>query len=169
MSKLSCCSMLAVLLLAGLPSPASAATIIVVRHAERNSGMSPDVLLNALGEQRAQQLADMLQDARIRRIYVTEVRRTQQTAAPLAARLHLKPIVIAAKDLDALVSQLKGLPEEETVLVVGHGNTVPQIVERLGAGAVPPLGEDEYDRLMVLTTGGGKPRVLTLRYGQLGH
>src|SRR5487761_2345213 len=102
MSKLSCCSMLAVLLLAGLPSPASAATIIVVRHAERNSGMSPDVLLNALGEQRAQQLADMLQDARIQRIYVTEVKRTQQTAEPLAARLHLKPIVIAAKDLDAL-------------------------------------------------------------------
>lgn len=157
---------LAAVLLASLPL--SAATIILVRHAERNAGMSPDVLLNAAGEQRAQELAEMLADAKVQRIYVTEVRRTQQTAEPLATRLHLKPMVIAQKDVDGLVSQLRGLGEEETVLVVGHMN-IPEIVERLGGGSVPALTENEYDRMTVLFTSGGKARVLTLRYGKPAH
>jgi broad specificity phosphatase PhoE len=160
----------AALLMASLPSFASAATILLIRHAERNPGMSPDVLLNAAGEQRAKDLADVMKDANIKRIYVTEVRRTQQTAEPLAAQLHLKPEVIAAKDVDVLVSRLRSLGEDETVLVVGHANTAPQVVEKLGGGSVPPLGENEYDRLTVVYTGaGGNARVLTLRYGKPAH
>lgn len=158
------------LLTASLPSFASAATILLIRHAERNPGMSPDVLLNAAGEQRARDLVDVLKDAGIKHIYVTEVRRTQQTAEPLAAQLHLKPEVIAAKDVDVLVSRLRSLGENETVLVVGHANTAPQVVDKLGGGSVPPLGENEYDRLTVVYTGGGSSaRVLTLRYGKPAH
>src|SRR5580704_5031100 len=103
----------AALLLAILSSLASAATIIFIRHAEREGGMSPDVPLNAAGEQRAQQLAEMLKDARITRIYVTEVRRTQQTAEPLATQLHIKPTVVSSKDVDAFVGQLRGLGEND--------------------------------------------------------
>ncbi|MGH9665016.1 MAG: histidine phosphatase family protein, partial [Bryobacteraceae bacterium] len=80
-----------------------AATVILVRHAERASGMTADALLNAQGEARARRLAEALRDAGVRAIYTTEVRRTQQTAAPLAEWLHLKPIVIAQKDVEGLV------------------------------------------------------------------
>jgi broad specificity phosphatase PhoE len=157
------------LLLAGLSSLAQAATIIVVRHAERQAGMAPDVLLSPRGEERARQLARVLQDANIRAIYTTEVRRTQQTAEPTAQQFHLQPIVIPAKDMDALVSRLQALPGDETVLVVGHANTVPLLVERLG-GAVPALSDTEYDRLIVMVTSGkGKPSILTLRYGEVAH
>jgi broad specificity phosphatase PhoE len=129
---------LSLLLFAVLPSLAPAGTVIVVRHAERNAGMSADVLLNAAGQERAQQLAEMLQDAKIKHIYVTEVRRTQQTAEPLAAWLQIQPTVIPAKDLDTLVAHIRDLGMDETVLVVGHANTVPQLLERLGATAPPP-------------------------------
>jgi len=51
------------------------------------------------------------------------------------------------------------------VLVVGRANTVPMLVEKLGGASVPALGDEEYDRMVVVTTGQGKPSVLTLRYG----
>ena len=158
---------LAILLFASwLPSIVSAATIILVRHAERSSGMSADADLSPAGAKRAQVLAEMLRDAKIQRIYVTEVRRTQQTAAPTAARLHLKPMVISQKDTGALVGELRGLGEDETVLVVGHADTVPGIIERLGGGRIPAFRDNEYDRLTVLVTGrGDKAQVVTLRYG----
>lgn len=158
-------AMLAALALAWLPS-LPAATIIIVRHADRNSGMSADALLSPAGEERAKALAQVLKDAGIDRIYVTEVRRTQQTAEPIAARLHLTPIAIPQNDMDRLVSQLLGLGENETALVVGHANTVPAIVERLGAGPAPAMADAEYDRLtVVVTSAGGKARAVTLRYG----
>lgn len=148
-----------------LSSTLPAATIIVVRHAERVSAMSADALLSPAGEERAKSLAQVLKDAAISRIYVTEVRRTQQTAAAIAAKLHLTPIVIPQSDTDGLIAQLQKLGESETALVVGHANTVPAIVERLGAGPAPPMSDAEYDRLTVVFTSGGKARALILRYG----
>jgi len=161
---------LAILLLAGLSPIGRSATIILVRHAERNPGMAPDVLLTAQGEARAKQLANVLKDANIKAIFTTEVRRTQQTAEPTAQQFHLQPAVIPAKDFDVLISRLQSLPDDQTVLVVGHANTIPTVVERLGGGVVPALGDAEYDRLVVVVTKGkSKPTVLTLRYGEAAH
>ena len=161
---------LSILLLAALTPSAQAATIILVRHAERNAGMAPDVLLTPQGEERAKQLARVLKDSNIQAIFTTEVRRTRQTADPTAQQFHLQPIVIPQKDVDALLSRLQALPDDETVLVVGHANTVPLLVERLGGGVVPALSDTEYDRMVVVVTRGkGKPAILTLRYGEASH
>jgi phosphohistidine phosphatase SixA len=151
------------LLLAGLSQVASGATIIVVRHAERNAGMTPDVLLSPKGEERAKQLAAMLKDANIHACYATEVKRTQQTAEPTAEQFHLKTTIVTAQDVDGLLTILRGLPDDVTVLVVGNTTTVPLIVEKLG-GHVAPLADTEYDRLIIVVTGKSKPTVVTLRY-----
>jgi broad specificity phosphatase PhoE len=162
-------ALLVALSFAWQPRAASAATIILVRHAERISAMSADALLSPAGEERARQLSVVLKDAQVQRIYVTEVRRTQQTAAPIAERLHLKPIVIAKDDVDALLRQLRKSGANETVLVVGHADTVPLIIKRLGAGSAPALRDDEYDRLtVVFLAKGGKAQAVTLRYGTVG-
>jgi broad specificity phosphatase PhoE len=158
------------LLAVWLPPAIPAATIILVRHAERSSTMSADSLLSPAGEERARQLSQILKDSKIGRIYVTEVRRTRQTAEPIAALLHLKPVVVAQKDTDALVRELRRLGDDETVLVVGHADTVPLIIDRLGGGSVPPLADTEYDRLTVLSIGArGEAHVLTLRYGNIAQ
>jgi len=159
----------AILLLAGLSPMATAATIILVRHAERNGGMAADVPLSPQGEARARQLALFLKDAGIRAIYTTEVKRTQQTAEPTAQEFHLQPVVIPQKDVDTLVSRLQALPDDETVLVVAHSTTLPSVVEGLG-GSTPALADAEYDRMVIVVTRGkGKPAVLTLRYGDAAH
>lgn len=143
-----------------------AATIILVRHADRSSAMSADAPLSPAGEERAAQLALVLKDSGIRRIFVTELRRTRQTAQPIAIRLHLQPVIIPQQDTNALVTELRKLAPEETVLVVGHANTVPLIVDRLGAGPASPMADSEYDRLTVLFLDAGKARAVTLRYGK---
>lgn len=51
--------------------------------------------------------------------------------------------------------------------MVGHSNTVPLLVERLGGGKIAPIADSEYDRLIVIVTNlSGKAKVVTLRYGK---
>src|SRR6267154_1591838 len=107
-----------------------AQTILLVRHAERVSE-APDALLSDVGKQRAEKLAHTLADAGITAIFITEAERTKQTAAPLAKLLHLQPTVVPAKDIAGLVNRLVAQPKDAVVLVVGHSNTLPAVVEKL--------------------------------------
>ena len=139
-------------------------TVILVRHAERAGGNDPSIGINEAGRCRATVLAGMLSDAKVSSIYTSEIVRTQQTAEPLAQRLSIKPEVVAAKDIDALVAKLRRA-EEGTVLVVGHSNTIPAIVERLSGENEPAIGDGEYDKMFVVTLiGPNHARVVVLRY-----
>lgn len=67
-----------------MPVVASAEqSIIIVRHAERQSGEGDDSLSEA-GRHRAERLALILKDAGITHIFVSDLRRTLETAQPLA-------------------------------------------------------------------------------------
>jgi len=159
--------LLAAILLWPTAAALPAATIIIVRHAERSTTMSTDAPLGAAGMARARLLAQMLRNSGVGRIFVTETLRARQTAEPVAALLHLTPVVIAQSDTDALLSHLRQLGETETVLVVGHTTSVPLIVDRLGGGPAAAMPDSEYDRLTVLVTSpDGKARAVTLRYGE---
>jgi phosphohistidine phosphatase SixA len=155
-----------ILTAASAPGPAAEPprTVILVRHAERPGGMSTDEGISEIGRCRAQALARVLADAGVRRIYTSEVSRTQQTAEPLAARLNIRPDVVPAKETARLVSRLKSDKPGGVALVVGHSNTVPDIIKQLGAGTVPPIADDEFDRLFVVTLPRGAPGVVTLHY-----
>jgi broad specificity phosphatase PhoE len=152
---------------AALPAAAEP-TIFLVRHAERADlapggrpmmGADPD--LSEAGRRRAAALATMLRDANITAIYVTEYKRTGQTAAPLAELLRLPVTTIGSEDTAALVDALG--QRTGNVLVVGHSNTLPVIVRGLGIASPVRIGDDEYDYLFVVTM--GPQRSLTiLRY-----
>jgi broad specificity phosphatase PhoE len=145
--------------------PLAGQSVILVRHAERAGGMSGDVPISEAGRCRAEALAKMLADTGITHIYTSEVVRTQQTAAPLAKKLGITPEVIPAKDVDALVEKLRAGGKQGVALVVGHSNTLPEIVARLGGGAVPPIADNEYGRMMIVTvTGPKQATVVTLHY-----
>jgi broad specificity phosphatase PhoE len=96
---------------------AAQSTIFIVRHAEKGDS-SKDSDLSEAGRARAEALATMLKDAKITAIYVTEFKRTQQTAAPLAKGLGITVTMVSSKDRDALVAQLRAL--NGNALVVGH-------------------------------------------------
>lgn len=124
-------------------------TIFLIRHADKISD-APDSLLSAEGHRRAQCLAKMLQDAPIQQIFTSDLQRTQQTAAPLAERLKLKPVAIPFGKPDELIEVIRS-GKAANVLVVWHGGTLPKILQALGAPAVPPIDDAEYDRFYILT------------------
>ena len=143
-------------------------TIFVVRHAERSdntAGASPmmaaDPDLSEAGRTRAAALAAMLKDAGVGAIFVTEFKRTQQTAAPLAKALGLTPVVVSANDTAGLVGQLR--KAGRNALVVGHSNTVPGVVAALGVASPVAVADTEYDNLFIVTLG-PVPRAIHLRY-----
>lgn len=124
-------------------------TVFLVRHAEKAS-TAADAPLSPDGEKRAQCLAATLKDAGIKQIYVTDVLRTQQTAAPLAKALKIKPTILPAKDSNGLIKNL-AYAGGGNILVVGHSDTVPFVIARLQGGTVAPIGENEFDRMFVMT------------------
>ena len=150
---------------------ATTTSIVVIRHAEKQIGTIDDAPLSPQGEQRAARLAQMFGDSesfgRVQHIYVTDTRRTQQTAGGLAQRLGLKPEVVEGK-ASAAETARRVLRENRggVALIIGHSNTVPQIVKELSdADQVPPIGEEEFDTMYVITVPTiGKASVLRMKY-----
>jgi phosphohistidine phosphatase SixA len=142
-------------------------TIFLVRHAETGAGAQADEL-SAIGAARATCLGKMLKDAGIKQIYVSDAKRTQQTAIPLARALKLTPTIIPAKDPNTLIRNLLYAPGGG-ILVVWHSDTLPFVLARLKAGTVTPIADNEYDRMFVVTiTDGAAGPITTLRYCECG-
>lgn len=122
--------------------------VYVTRHAEK-AAVDKDPELTAQGAARARGIALILQRAGIRHIFSTATRRTRQTAQPLAERLSLNVDIYDGARPAPAIEKIKALPGP--TLLVGHSNTVPDLVKMLGGAAGAPIADDEYDRLYQLT------------------
>jgi 2,3-bisphosphoglycerate-dependent phosphoglycerate mutase len=124
-------------------------TVILTRHAEIDTAHGADPPLNAQGKRRAELLRSMLAESGIDAIYVSHFSRTRETARPLAVSQGRIPIVLdEPKDIAAdILSNHPG----DTVLVVGHSNTVPETIGILGGGRLPVIDEHEFNNLFVAT------------------
>ena len=135
--------------------------VFLVRHAEKAS-TARDTALSARGVNRAECLARTLASAGVQVIFTTGFVRTRDTVKPLATKLGIN--AAEYENTAGLVEKLHSM-SDKTVLVVGHSDTLPTIIELLGAGRVDPIGDDEFDRLFVFHwTGSRRGSVVTLRY-----
>lgn len=167
---------LAMLLLVPAPvraqsTTAHPVTVIIVRHAERATTDPRDPPLDSIGRVRAEALADAVRSAGVQAIYVTQYRRTVETAEPIARELGLTPQVIAAAGpVPAHASTIARTMLEkhrgQVVLVVGHSNTIGPIARALGATARENLEDHEYEHLYIVTADGTSPaRFISVRFG----
>jgi len=150
------------LILLLLAAGANAAPVIfIVRHGEKAStgGNDPDLSLE--GQKRAEALARILKDSEITSVFVTEFKRTQQTAAPTAKAAQISPTIVSGKDTGALIEKLRAL--NGNALVVGHGNTIPDLLKAFGIAASVNIPEDDYSEIFVVLLG-DQPRLLRLHY-----
>lgn len=158
-------------LLAVFVASMTTTTVVLVRHAEKELGTIEDPPLTEAGDQRAQALARTFGDregaGRIAGIVVSDTRRSQRTAAPLAARLGIQPVVIGASDYDAIIGHIRRDFRGRTVLVVGHSNTVPELARRLARlPDIPEIPDTEYGTIYVVTVPTlGRPSLLRMNYG----
>lgn len=142
-------------------SPAAAqSSIFIVRHAEKAESTGNDQDLSEAGRARAEALAYILKDAKITGIYTTEFKRTQQTAAPLARALGLETIVHPAQATE-FATKLRSAAGN--ALVVGHSNTIPELIKELGIDTPIKLTDHDYDNLFVVVLE-QNPRLIRLHY-----
>jgi phosphohistidine phosphatase SixA len=153
----------------------AATTVVVVRHAEKSTDDPRDPSLSTGGQDRARALSALLRNSGVTDIYTTQYKRTRQTAEPFAQRFG---IVIAERPITSANSATyaRDLAEEimtrsagKAVLVVGHSNTVPDIVKALSGSTVPSITEPEYDHVfIVVIPTSGSPRLMQLGFGHPG-
>lgn len=144
-------------------------TVVLVRHAEKELSTIDNPPLAPDGEQRAERLSQLFGKVsgigRLQAIYVSDTRRAQQTAAPLAARLHLKPVILPGSDIRGTAHHALHDHRGGSVLIVGHSNTLPQLIEQMSGVRVPEIADDEYDQIYVLSVPTlGKANLLKLEY-----
>lgn len=142
---------------------ADTTTVYLVRHAEKADGYDP--ALSAAGQSRAITLAHVLADAGLAAVFVTDTRRSRETAAPVAAATGLTPIRYDARDANALAATARAGHAGRAVLVVGHSNTLDDLAAAFGAAGLADLDESQYDRLYVLRLDGRRAHLVRLRYG----
>lgn len=137
-----------------LLSAASTTTVFVMRHAEKAEAPAEDPPLSPAGEARALELAQHFGRAPkslgFDSIIVSELRRTQETVRPLANRLGIPVIVVPASDPARAVRRALDENRGGRVLIVGHSDTVPAIVEELSGEVVPEMSELEYGVVYVV-------------------
>ena len=124
--------------------------IYIVRHFQKAEGTDPS--LTAEGAENAQRLAAMLKDKGIAAIFATPTRRAIETAAPLAELLGIHVTAYNPSDsgqLAALAAAV-GAP----VLIVGHSNTVPDLVHQFGGAKPAPLSDQDYGTVYDVEPGG---------------
>jgi phosphohistidine phosphatase SixA len=151
---------------------ASATIVLLVRHAEKAAQWVDDPPLTHDGRRRAEALAAVLKNTHPTAIITTQLRRTVETARPSAAAVgvtpEVAPVSSATTQQNAVeVATAVRKHAGETVLVVGHGNTIPLIIAALGGPKLPDICEAVYDQLFVLVLG-KEARLIQSRYGAPG-
>ncbi len=162
---------------------------VIVRHAEKQGGPG-NVSLTEGGQRRARDLVDVIRGP-ITAVYATDFCRTIQTAEPVALAagvpIHVQtaesgghascePAIRAAVEMlpasvdspRKLAAHVKQRANDGTILIVGHSNTVDELVTGVGGGAVQGLSEGKYDRLFLVTSRAGQDagRLFVVRYGE---
>lgn len=153
-------------------------TIYVARHAEKETGIDPvtmktfgDPPLSPAGQERALKLKEILGSKNIKHIYSTNTLRTISTAKPLKELFLNMPITIYSMKQDSFnlfIQNVKNIKKGD-VLIVGHSNTVDDIVNKIfGQTAVPgDLKDYEYDNLFILKRKGKGYKFINEKYGNL--
>ncbi len=154
------------------PPPSASTVVLIVRHAEKATDGGEDPSLTPAGRQRAEALVPVAENAGVSTIFTTRLRRTRETAQPLADRLGI-PLTelevipggnraLAAEQARNILRQYQG----QTVLVVGHSNTLPFLTEAMAGVPIQSIPDSEYDRLMtVVVPPSGPARLIQSRYG----
>jgi 2,3-bisphosphoglycerate-dependent phosphoglycerate mutase len=149
-----------ILVLIVVVSSCSKTTYYIVRHAEKAiaaANMSTDVPLTTVGEQRAINLKNLLQNKNIGYIFSTSTIRTTSTANPLSAATGVPVQLYNHRDtLDQFILRLKSI-KKKNVLIVGHSNTVDDLVNKLmNQTLLKDLQDSEYDNLFIVKRKGKK-------------
>lgn len=160
--QLPLCWAIALCLTTGVPQVSSAQeAVFIIRHAERADGEDPPI--TPAGRDRSVRWAEMLSGAGIAHVYTSTARRTAETGAIIAEALGVESEALPPNDIAPLLDLMSFDFEDERVLVVGHTETIPNILREFGAFEQIELSRDDYGRMFVVHPGDDEPLILELQ------
>jgi 2,3-bisphosphoglycerate-dependent phosphoglycerate mutase len=145
-------------------------TIIIVRHAEKevvtngDKAMQADPPLSAEGKQRAENLVSALKEFTPTAIFSSNYERTRATVTPLAGKNGVEIQYYDPRNQQLLSDKLKTMTGQ-TIVVAGHSNTVPGLVNLLiGGSKYENLDDSVYNKIFIVTIIDGKATVEVREY-----
>lgn len=148
------------------PEPA-VTKVFIVRHAEKETGKDP--VLTPAGNIRAGELMRKLQNESVQKIYVSQFKRTQNTADSMRIQLKINTVQYMADTIcDNLVNTIMENGDfGKTILIIAHSNTIPQIIRKFGVTDYPygDIADNEFDNLFVITYKKKKAKLKKMKYG----
>ena len=132
-------------------------TFYFIRHAEKDRSDPEDIdpELNQKGLGRAMHWAEILNEVSLDAIYTTDYERTRMTAAPSAIKQEITEQYYDPDLLDIEAFKLENLGRN--VLVVGHSNTTPDLVNSMiGEEKYGPMDDYDNGSLFIVTIVNGK-------------
>lgn len=144
-------------------------TVYIVRHAEKNMKVpSDDPVLSLDGQDRAKDLATLLQPKRLLAAYATKAKSSMLTAEPSAYGHGVKVQTYDPSDLAELASTVLRQHTGGAVLIVADLNNVLNMVEAFGIkSTMPPLNADDYNYIFTVTVQGDATQLMMSQYGKL--
>jgi len=148
------------------PVAAAGASYVVVRHAEKGTDDPKDPALTEAGRRRADALALQFDGTLLTAAYATGYKRTQQTALPSATASGVGVTTYdAASSPREFAAGLRRDHARGKVLIVGHSNTVPEIVSALCDCPIAPMTDTDYGRVFEVTLdGAGRASLIERTY-----
>jgi len=145
---------------------------LLIRHADIDGPALNDPSLRGRGNARAEEFARVVSifatnARRLKVIYASEAKRTQETVQPLSIATGIPITVVKAKCTDTLADRI--LSEADAIVVIaGHSNTIPPLIQALGGPLGLTIREREFDRLFALGfAGSSETQCVEMRYGTL--
>jgi broad specificity phosphatase PhoE len=128
--------------------------VILVRHAQKERAEGADPSLSATGQRQAEALEETLKRTPLSLLIASQFKRTIQTLSPIATAREMEINIVPADreieaHLAAIVQRVKDT--RGNVLIAGHSNTVPLIIQALGGPEIATIREEEYGGLYLLS------------------
>lgn len=153
-----------------LAAQSGTTTIILVRHAEKQTVVSGDEMMKAdpplsrEGKARAMRLIEALKGFTPTDIFATNYKRTMNTVAPLADVNQLPVQQYDPRNQQAFAEKLKAAAGK-TIVVAGHSNTIPRLVNLLlGEEKFADLDDSVYSKIFIVRITDGTATVEEREY-----
>ena len=141
-------------------------SVLLIRHAEKATSPKENPPLTIDGQARAAELIHVAEKAEVKVIYATKFLRSQQTVQPISIRLNVPITNYPENDFQALKNMVLPAYAGETVLIVGHSDTMGSIIQTFGGDRQDCPPDNEYDNLCLVTIyGPAMAKVINLQYG----
>ena len=153
------------LLLFPIASNAQKKTIILIRHAEKETSSMADQNdppLSDAGVERAARFRKLAGKYRPGAVYSTNYKRTRSTVEPIAKKRHVEIQTYDPKNNAELIDRIMKSKTKRFV-VVGHSNTIPGLVNQIAKKELfKNLDDAEYGTIWVVRIKDGRVRKIEI-------